>query len=93
MAKMQKRGADHTCSSLYYIVLFLQFPDIDLTGLFVQLQVAVIAGFFDLSVLQSGPDGAARFFAVGAVPELAVTEVPAKIREVIGGLMSPPYES
>ena len=49
------------------------FPLVDLHGLFVELEVAVIAGFADIAVCEGGGDGAAGLFAVGAVAELALT--------------------
>ena len=54
-----------------YIDLF-QFPLVDLHGLFVELQVALVAALADVAIGQGRGDGAAGFFSVGAVPELAL---------------------
>ena len=37
---------------LLYIILFLQFPEIDLARLLVQLQIAVIPGLFNLPIFK-----------------------------------------
>ena len=50
----------------------LQFPDFDLAGLFIQAQVAVVAALLDPAGSQGFGDGAAGFFPMGAVPELAL---------------------
>lgn len=60
-----------------------QFPELDLAGLFVQAQVAVVPGFLNLPGLHRCPDRAFRFPAVGAVVKPAGAQVFPKIRKCI----------
>ena len=60
-----------------------QFPFFDEGSLFVEPQVAVVAGLFDAPLPYCGCHGAAGFLAVGAIVELAMADVIAKIREGI----------
>ena len=64
-------------------ILFLDLPKIDLAGLFVQLQIAIIPGRFDLSILKGLPDRAVRFLSVGTVVKPAFADKGSKIRECI----------
>lgn len=57
------------------------FPFFILGGLLIKAQIAVVAGGLDVALLCGGADGAARFFAVGAVVELAGAQKGGKIRE------------
>ena len=50
-----------------------EFPFLNEGGFFVEAQVAVVAALADFTGGESLGDGAAGFFAVGAVPELALT--------------------
>ena len=59
----------------------LQFPLIDQRSLFIELQIALVAAFADLACCQRLSDGAAGFFSVGAVPELAGSDVLAEFGE------------
>ena len=52
-----------------------QFPKLDLTGLFVKSQIAVIASGLNVPRRQRRCHGAAGFFPVGAVMELTAADV------------------
>lgn len=60
------------CAKQGRLSSLFQFPLVDLHGLFVEAQVAVVAAPADFTGGESLGDGAAGFFAVGAVPELAL---------------------
>ena len=59
----------------------LDFPSLDLAGLFVELQIALIPALFDFPGPHGGPDGAVRLFSVGTVVKAAFSEIASKIRE------------
>ena len=60
-----------------------QFPELDLAGLFVQAQVAVVPGFLNLPGLHRCPDRAFRFPAVGAVVKPAGAQIFSEVRKSI----------
>ena len=68
---------------LLYIILFLQFPEIDLARLLVQLQIAVIPGLFNLPIFKGFANCAVRLFSVGAVIKPALTDESAEIRKCV----------
>lgn len=60
-----------------------QFPELDLAGLFIQPQVAVVPGFLNLPGLHRCPDRAFRFPAVGAVVKPAGAQIFSEVRKSI----------
>ncbi len=67
-------------SGVFSMISF-QLPELDLAGLFIKPQIAVIAGGADLPRRQGLGYRAAGFFPVGAIMELAFSDVATKIRE------------
>ena len=63
--------------------LLFQFPLFNLSGFFIQPQIAVIPGGHNLPFFQRLPHAAARLLPVGAVGELARPNPGGKIRERI----------
>ena len=59
--------------------ILLQFPLVDLHSLFIESQVALVAASADLTICQRGGDGAAGLLSVGAVPELALAQIPTEL--------------
>ena len=61
------------CAKQGRLSSLFQFPLVDLHGLFVELEIALVAAFADVACGQGRGDGAAGLFSVGAVAELALT--------------------
>ena len=59
----------------------LDFPSLDLAGLFVELQIAFVPACLNVSGLHRRTDGAVRLFAVGAVVKAALADKASKVRE------------
>ena len=63
------------------LLLQLCLPRLDLTRLFIQPQIALIAGLFDLSCLYCLNHGTPRFCPMGAIVKLTGPNIPLKIRK------------
>ena len=69
-------GRTHSVSLFY-------FPLFDLGSLFIQPQIAVVAGRLYAPLPHCRRNGAAGFLAVGAVVELALADIRPEVRESI----------
>ena len=81
IGKRESRMVTKTRRVISRRVHSLDFPSLDLAGLFVELQIALIPALFDFPGPPGRPDGAVRLFAVGAVVKTAFSEIGSKVRE------------
>ena len=82
----EKRKRDPSLFPTIYIIdigSLFQFPQIDLAGLFIKPQIAVVTGLFYFSVFKCGPDCTVRLLPVGTVVKTAQTDILAEVRKSI----------